>query len=259
MSVLQKITNFLHASPKASHLKVRDLNVYFKESINPTYKLINLDNVESLELQVEVYEKEYNLVAYIVRQGKESDFVLSTFETKKEAENALHKVKNKLFGTGKTLLTIANGVILVLVYGSILFGFLSSLKQDNHTSNTSAMPSMNLSGLTSGNTPVNGGNGGNVDMADMSKIQKQLLQQALQQAAQQGITPGGSAPSVAGLPNSGALMNNIVSDAIQQSQVQSPVDGQPAPQIVQPTNAPTSVQAVERPTTAGDSLLDQIK
>lgn len=257
MSVSQKIFNFLHSSPKTSHLKVRDLNVFFKESINPTYKLITLDNVESLELQLESYEKEYNLVAYIVRNGTESDIILGTFESKKEAENALHKVKNKLFGGGKTLLTMANGVVLALIYGSVLFGFLSSLKpHDNGASlNASSMSNMNFSGLTSGNANANGGN---VNMADMSKIQKQLLQQALQQAAQQGITPGGSAPAGSGLPNSGALMNNIVADAIQQSQGQSPVDGQPAP-VAQTTNAPTTVQAVERPSTAGDSLLNQIK
>lgn len=256
MSVLQKIFNFVHAGPRASHFKVRDLNIYFKESINPSYKLITLDNVDLLELQVEAEEKDYNLVAYIVRNGKESEVVLGTFETKKDAENALHKVKNKLFGGGKTLLTFANGLVLVLIYGSVLFGFLSSLK---HTDNTNAnlSTSMSIPGISSGNTAS--ANGGNVNMADMSKIQKQLLQQALQQAAQQGITPGGSAPAASGLPNSGALMNNIVSDAIQQSQGQAPVDGQPAPQVVQPTTAPTNVQSVERTSTAGDSLLNQIK
>lgn len=258
MSVLQKIFNFVHSSPRASHFKVRDLNIYFKESVNPSYKLITLDNVDSLELQIEVEEKEYNLLAYITRNGKETGVVLGTFETKKDAENALHKVKNKLFGGGKTLLTIANGVVIVLIYGSILFGFLSSLKHTDPTNpNLSGnMSSLNIPGVASNNTA---GNTGEVNMADMSKIQKQLLQKALQQAAQQGITTGGSAPSPSGLPNTGNLMNNIVSDAIQQGQAQAPVDGQPMPQAVQSTTAPTNVQAIERPATAGDSLLNQIK
>lgn len=252
MSVLQKLFNFVHSSPRASHFKVRDLNVYFKESINPTYKLISLDNIESLELQVEPEEKEYNLIAYIKRDGKESDVVLGTFETKKEAEIALHKVKNKLFSGGKTLLTFANGIVLVLIFTSLIFGFLHSFKNDS-----TGIPNLATGSLP--NISLSGGNSGNVNMADMSKLQKQLLQQALQQAAQQGITGVGSAPGVSGLPNGGAMMNNIVSDAIQQAQGQSPVAGMPAPESPQATNTPSTVQAVEKPSTAGDDLLKQIK
>lgn len=249
MSVLQKLFNFMHSAPRASHFKVRDLNVYFKESVAPTYKLISLDNIESLELQVEEEDKEYNLVAYIKRQGKETDIILGTFETKKEAEAALHKVKNRLFGGGKTLLSIANGFVLILVYTSLIVGFLHSFKND-----PTGMPNL-PAGLP--NISLNGGGDGNVNMADMSKLQKQLLQKALQQAAQQGVTGVGSAP---GLPNSGALMNNIVSSAIQQAQGQAPVAGEPAPtNVPQATSTPSTVQAVEKPDTAGDDLLKQMK
>lgn len=253
MSALQKLFNFVHSCPRASHFKVRDLNVYFKEAINPTYKLLNLDNIDFLELQVENEDKDYNLIAYITKNGKENSVLLATFETKKEAETALHKVKNKLFGGGKTLLTIANSIVLIIVYTTFVFGLSHSFKSES-----SGMP--NLSGLSSTGLPNislgNGGNAGNVSMSDMSKLQKQLLQQALQQAQQQGITGigtgTGGAPSLPNLASSTSAMNDIVSGAIAQAQGQSPVDGMPAPQS-QPIP-----QVVEH-SSAGDDLLKQIK
>ena len=119
MSVLQKLFNFIHSCPKASHFKVRDLNVYFKNSLNPSYKLINLDNIDFLELQVEQIEdvdKHFNLVAYITKQKEELDIVLATFETRKEANEALHVVKNKLYSN---LITNSIYIKNMLIYQSI--------------------------------------------------------------------------------------------------------------------------------------------
>lgn len=254
MSVLQKLFNFLHSCPKASHFKVKDLNVYFKESVKPTYKLINLEHIDSLELQIEEEEKNYNLVVYIVKNAKESDILLGVFETRKEAEDALHKVKNKLFGGGKTLLSIGNNIVLVIIYTSFILSFGNYFKKEPNTS----MP--NLSSLSSGLGDMNiPESGGNVSMADMSKLQKQLLQKALQQAGKQGLNTGniGNVPDFANSPlaNSGAAMDNIVAGAIQQAQNQSPVAGQPMPQV---TNTP-SVQAVEQIKSPGDDILNKIK
>lgn len=255
MSVLQKLFNLVHGCPKASHFKVKELNVYFNKSINPVYKLINLENINSLELQVEEDEKNYTLVAYITRGKEENGVLLGVFETKKDAEYALHKVKNQLFSGGKTLLTYAFGVISVLVFINLTFGFVSSFKNDNTTN--SSLPV--LSGLTG-----TSGNGGSVNMADMSKLQKQLLQQAIQQANQQGINVpgaigvGNGTPAGAGnlqaLMNGSGAMNNIVQQAIQQAQTGQGT-GMPAG-IQVPTTTP---QAVEQGSTPGDELLKQIK
>lgn len=255
MSVLQKLFNFLHSCPKASHFKVRDLNIYFKEAVNPTYKLINLEHIDSLELQVEEDEKNYNLIAYIVKNGKENDILLGVFETRKDAEDGLHQVKNKLFGGSKTLLSIGNNIVLIILYTSFVLSFGSYFNFKKESGQT--MP--NLSSLSGLGAVKLGDSGGNVNMADMSKLQKQLLQQALQQAGQQGLNVGnmGNIPDLANSPlaNSGAAMDNIVAGAIQQAQNQSPVQGQPMPQV---TNAP-SVQAVEQVKSPGDELLKQIK
>lgn len=255
MSVLQKLFNLVHGCPKASHFKVKELNVYFNKSINPVYKLINLENINSLELQVEEDEKNYTLVAYITRGKEENGVLLGVFETKKDAEYALHKVKNQLFSGGKTLLTYAFGVISVLVFINLTFGFVSSFKNDNTTN--SSLPV--LSGLTG-----TSGNGGSVNMADMSKLQKQLLQQAIQQANQQGINVpgaigvGNGTPAGAGnlqaLMNGSGAMNNIVQQAIQQAQTGQGT-GMPAG-IQVPITTP---QAVEQGSTPGDELLKQIK
>lgn len=248
MSVLQKLFNFVHSCPKASHFKVRDLNVYFKEAINPTYKLVNLDNIDSLELQIENEDKDYNLVAYTIKNGKENYILLGSFETKKEAETAFHQVKNKLFGGGKTLLTIANGVVLIVLYTAFVLSFSHSFKSDsNGVPNLAALSSSGMPNLSLG------GSGGNVNLSDMSKLQKQLLQQALQQAQTQGVTGMGSAPNLPNLGASSSAMNDIVSGAIAQAQGQSPVAGVPAPT---PTATP---QAVEQSNSAGDDLLKQIK
>ena len=183
--------------------------------------------------------------------------MLGTFETKKEAEYALHKIKNQLFSGGKTLLTYAVGVISVLVFINLTFGFVSSFKHDNSTN--SSLPV--LSGLTGAS-----GNGGSVNMADMSKLQKQLLQQAIQQANQQGVNVpgaigmGNGTPANAGVGNLQALMNgsgamnNIVQQAMQQAQTGQGT-GMPAG-IQVPTTTP---QAVEQSSTPGDELLKQIK
>lgn len=255
MSVLQKLFNLVHSCPRASHFKVRDLNIYFKDAINPTYKLINLDHIDSLELQIESEDKDYNLVAFILKNSKESVILLGTFDTKKEAEDALHQVKNKIFGGGKTLLGMANGIVLLLVYTSLILSFANFFKADSNA----GMP--NLSSLSTGGMPsmnLGGSSGGNVDMAAMSKLQKSLLQQALQQAGQQGITGVANVPNIPNLPNNSNAMNNIVSDAIQQGQNQNPVDGQPNSQLTNPqvTNTP---QAVEQQKSPGDDLLSQMK
>lgn len=253
MSLLQKIFNIIHSSPRGSHFKVRDLNIYFKEAINPTYKLINLDYIDSLELQIEYEDKDYNLIAFVVKNGKESEIILGTFYTKKEAEEAFHQVKNRIFGGGKTLLGIFNGIVLLIIYTAFIFSFANIFKTSSNL-NTSMS---NVSSLATGDaTNMNLSNpaNSNINMADMSKLQKQLLQQALSQAGQQGLT-GSNLPNLANSPigNSGNAINNIVSDAIQQAQGQNPVDGQPTQQI---TNKP---QAVEQTRTAGDDLLNQIK
>jgi len=256
MSVLQKLFNLVHGCPKSSHFKVKELNVYFNKSINPVYKLINLENINSLELQVEEEGKNYTLVAYITRGKEESGVLLGTFETKKEAENALHKVKNQLFSGGKTLLTYAFGVMSVFIFINLTFGFFSSFKSSNTN-----VP--NLSGISGLPSLTGNSSNGAVNMADMSKLQKQLLQQAIQQANQQGITvPGaqgmGSNTNNVGnlqaLMNGSGAMNNIVQQAIQQSQNGQ---GTGTPAVAQvPTSTPP---AVEQTSTPGDELLKQIK
>lgn len=211
-----------------------------------------------MELQIEPEDKEYNLVAYIIKNSEENGVLLGKFETKKEAEEALHQVKNKLFNGGKSLLTIGNSIVLIVVYTAFVIGFAQSFKTESHpnmaalsalsTGNMPTMPNMNLNGVS----------GGNVNMADMSKLQKQLLQQALQQAGQPGGTGVANVPSMANNPlaNSGSAMDSIVSDAIQQAQGQSPVAGQPMPQA---TNTPQAIQAVEQHRTPGDEILGQIR
>ena len=47
-----------------------------------TDKTLNLDNIDFLELQVENEDKDYNLIAYITKNGKENSVLLATFETK---------------------------------------------------------------------------------------------------------------------------------------------------------------------------------
>ena len=264
MSGLQKIFNILHSCPKASHFKVRDLNVYFKNSINPTYKLINLDNIDSLELQIEVDNKEsknYNLIAYIVKSSKENGVFLASFETKKEAVDALDKVKNKLFGGGKTILGIANGLALLIIYTTFLlsFGgiFKSPIKQSQDMSNIPNL-GMNPSGIPNMNFKIPGTENGTVNMDDMSKLQKKLLQQALQQSGQQRMpeSTGMPDPSSQQLPDTGALMNDIVSKALNQSSTQNHAQTEQIPQDTSPAQL---TNIVEQPATQGDELLSQIK
>ena len=232
MSVLQKLFNFIHSCPKASHFKVRDLNVYFKNSLNPSYKLINLDNIDFLELQVEQIEdvdKHFNLVAYITKQKEELDIVLATFETRKEANEALHVVKNKLYSNGKSLLTIINYVLISLFLISLLSGFVSGFKT-NSNSQIAGFP------MTQNQ---------NIDMGQMSNLQKQLLNQALANGGQAPSIPGG-----AGTPDVG----NIVAEAIRKGQNANPITGEQ-----EVTNAPAPGPVVEQTHTAGDDLVKSIK
>lgn len=258
MSVSQKIFNLIHSSPKTSHFKMRDLNVYFKDSINPTYKLISLDNIDSLELQIEEENKEYLLFAYITKNSKERNVLLGSFESKKEAQNALHTVKNKLYGNAKSLLTLANAIFLTIIFAAFVSGTVSSLKPSSISVPTF---SPNNQGVPTGIANLNlpNSNNGTLSLTDMSNLQKQLLQQALQQASQQGLTGNTNTatlpqlPNLPNLSNTNATMDSIVSDAIQQSQTQSPVEGISLPQA---TSIP---QIVEQPASAGDDLLQQIK
>lgn len=124
------ITNLLgafHNRPNISYIAPKTINVYFRNSIDPKYILLNINKYDYCEFDI-VSQKQgdNNLFALVATlHGATLDKVeLAQFETRKEAETALLVLRNKLFAFDKGLIK-ATVMILILVMLGGLFADLS--------------------------------------------------------------------------------------------------------------------------------------
>jgi hypothetical protein len=190
MKFIENIFGFLHSKTKSTHFKVRSLNVYFKNSINPTQKLINLDRYDLLEFKVEQVKREQETVYEIIMVNTDLDssyiLPLASFESKKDADLALLELRNSLYGKSKTFLwgstLVFIGVAYIVIYWNLLLWFKVFIPGTNSTIPQNAAVTQELSKYTNpignGLTPVNPmGNISPEQMNQINELQKKLIEQ----------------------------------------------------------------------------------
>lgn len=190
------INSILHSKAKASHFKVKNINIYFETSIDKGFKYINLENIDFLEMYINESNNIYELLAVLSKNNEDTEVSFGKFNSKIDAEKAFDKIKNELYGTGKSILTILNTVLLTLIY-IILISFLLSGNKTNSVKANPNMPTMQSN-------------------ADLSEIQKQMLNNALKQIPQ---------TAQSGMPSSKVInpqeINNLINKAINDAQNQN--------------------------------------
>jgi hypothetical protein len=106
--------------PSVHYIQPKSLNVYFKNAINPIYHFFNLNKYDYIFLET-TQEKEgdnnifkLNLVATI---GIDSETInLAKFETRKEAEDALGILRNKLFSPEKSIIKLLISISVLVFF-----------------------------------------------------------------------------------------------------------------------------------------------
>lgn len=129
MSIFHKVFSSLFLNKPSVHmLKPQSVNLYFKNSINPKYKLLNLSNYDCVEIEVLIdktkEEPIYRLNLNVFGPNKSGIINVANFETKAETEKAVLILRNKLYSPGKTSFKIIATIIISLVSVLLLFNLL---------------------------------------------------------------------------------------------------------------------------------------
>ena len=127
-------SNFWYTKPSVQYFQPKVLNVYFKNSLTPVFKQISLSNYNHSSLEVVSEKRAENNVFDLVLAlsgNKEEIIILATFETRKEAEDALAHIKTKLFAPEKGLVKFTF-ILFVLMLLSILIANLFGNLMRNH-------------------------------------------------------------------------------------------------------------------------------
>lgn len=172
------------------------MNLYFKKSINPELKFINLDHFDSIVFQVNKKNKTTNDVTdvfYSVDLLTKKDTIdgsieIAQFETKKEAESALENILTKMYSPSKRIFKgvffIASILFGLMVIFNLVNGFIHGNNQSSNNLNLTNF-SANQS-LPSGVSSLNGASPSD-ELAKQQKLQAllaQIIQQKQAQATQ---------------------------------------------------------------------------
>lgn len=128
--VLEQLKGILNTGINSSIFNKKILNFYYPNSINPNHITINLDKVISCSFDIDYNEKS---VLYCLINNKEK-IILGTFDSKKEAEDSLLKIRNKMYYFFTPLKTF---LILFFVF---LFAYLPSSEQKDFNQNSLNLP-----------------------------------------------------------------------------------------------------------------------
>lgn len=180
---------FCFRKPTIHYIQPKSMNLYFKKSINPELKFINLDHFDSIFFQVNKKNKTTNDITdvfYAVDMLTKKDTIdgtieIAQFETKKEAESALENILTKMYSPSKR---IFKGVFFI---ASILFGLMVIFNLVNgifHGNNRSAN-NLNFSSLSENQSLPSGVNSLNNSSPSDELAKQQKLQALLAQIVQQ--------------------------------------------------------------------------
>lgn len=123
--------NFVHnilaklyfTSPSVHYIQPKSLNLHFKSGLENKYVWLNLQHynwVHPVIEQVKEADNNYFMLKVEVehKNGDKLKIDLSKFETRKEADNALHLFTNKLYSPEKSLIKFSIvAMLLVFIWG----------------------------------------------------------------------------------------------------------------------------------------------
>lgn len=143
--------NLIFRKPSVQYIAPKTLNVYFKNAIKPQYQLLNLQKYDRFTLETQSFKEGENnlfklfLVAHIDNlnevSSKEIVIELAKFESRKEADDALVVLKNKLFSPEKTgikfILTTATIFIVIMFLLNLFYAGAGTTNPNYNTSGLS--------------------------------------------------------------------------------------------------------------------------
>ena len=157
----------------------------FKNAKNPKYHFLNLTNITLLNFNIDIStndkENIYTLTASIFTDDNnlEQKIAIADFESKKDAENALLTVKNKLFAPEKKIVKFTAFIAFIIVIWSLIVDVsIDNLKRTQLVNSKKQEVSL-------GQVPV-------APLAGNQQNLEAILQQAI--AAQTAQAAGGQAP-----------------------------------------------------------------
>ena len=180
-----KLGSLFAGGPNVQYIQAKNLNLYFKNAKNPKYHFLNLTNITLLNFNIDIStndkENIYTLTASIFTDGNnlEQKIAIADFESKKDAENALLTVKNKLFAPEKKIIKFTAFIAFIIVIWSLIVDVsIDNLKRTQLVNSKKQEVSL-------GQVPV-------APLAGNQQNLEAILQQAI--AAQTAQAAGGQAP-----------------------------------------------------------------
>lgn len=123
---LNKAVGFFHNKPTVGYIQPKTINVYFKNAIKPKHILLNINHYDVCELDITQESKDntnYFMLVAELKGQQSTTLTLATFDSRKEAEQALLVLRNKLFGLDKKLVKFTSMILVIVV----LLGLISDL------------------------------------------------------------------------------------------------------------------------------------
>lgn len=233
------LSSLLLTKPSIHYIAPKALNLYFRNALNSKYKMINLDHYDVLTIDTSV-EKDANnnnlfklwLKLEQHNNTEAKSIEVASFETKKELEDAVTILRNKLYSPEKSILktVIFTGVFLFALM--LLLAIIQSIVPSNN--NNSSYPVANTTTLT-------------------PQMLQQLQQRALT-AAQNGQP---IQPPIVGNPQAEAQAYENLQKAREQANKVIEEGTKAGPPAVANSNNQTSVEVPQDPTVKG--FMDNLK
>jgi len=145
--ICNKIAAKLLANESKTHIfQPKTLNLYFKNSINPQVRTLNLTSALSIVFTIkENKEKqEFTLMSEIITDNCTKSIELASFRTLIEAENALEDVRVKLYTPKKTIFITMIGLMVFMVFVVMLNDFRLKVADIFNKNNNEAISSKAL-------------------------------------------------------------------------------------------------------------------
>jgi hypothetical protein len=196
-SIHKLLNSVIFTKPSVHYIAPKALNLYFKNAINPSYTMINMTDYSSLALEC-VSDKvgENNVFKLNINVAKKSTDIIqsisvASFETRKEAEEALIILKNKLYSPAKTGVKFMTATVCSVLFLFFILSLLQGMSAGSQpallNSNIGSQQLEQLQQLQQLQQPsatgnVNGNVTGNMPSPSDSIKAAQALQQARQQA-----------------------------------------------------------------------------
>ncbi len=135
------MANKISKKPVANYWRAKSVNIYFDESIDKKFKVLNLEHLslvdffiaeEIIESSQTVFVLKCNMIyENTINYAEEKDsIVLATFNTKKEAEEALKKIRVAITKPNKIFYKFIGMILVTLMIATIGVNIFYTIKDN---------------------------------------------------------------------------------------------------------------------------------